>query len=277
VRVLIWHVHGSYTTALVQGPHEYLLPRLPDRGPYGRGRALTWDWPASAIEVTREEAAELDVDVVILQRPEELNGLCEGWLGGRRPGWDVPAIYLEHNAPQGRIADMRHPAADRPELTVVRRPEAFGAGALVLAGVAANVSLSLSWSPGEGPTGLSLVQRGGEALDSGVAASVRSDVWEPLVVVLCGGLLVLLGFLLLVPARAHRLVGLVALVVSLAATAAVLFVVSDVGWRVDGFGPGTWCAVAIPVLGLLGSLKAMLTAPRVTLAPSSTASSDVAA
>ena len=119
MRVLIWHVHGSYTTALVQGPHEYLLPRLPDRGPYGRGRALTWDWPASAIEVTREEAAELDVDVVILQRPEELNGLCEGWLGGRRPGWDVPAIYLEHNAPQGRIADMRHPAADRPELTVV--------------------------------------------------------------------------------------------------------------------------------------------------------------
>jgi glycosyltransferase involved in cell wall biosynthesis len=28
-------------------------------------------------------------------------------------------VYLEHNAPQGRIADMRHPAADRPELTVV--------------------------------------------------------------------------------------------------------------------------------------------------------------
>jgi Glycosyl transferases group 1 len=119
VRVLLWHVHGSYTTALVHGQHEYLLPRVPDRGPYGRGRALTWDWPASAIEVTREEAAAVDVDAVILQRPEELNGLCEGWLGGRRPGRDVPAIYLEHNAPQGRIADMRHPAADRPELTVV--------------------------------------------------------------------------------------------------------------------------------------------------------------
>jgi hypothetical protein len=164
-----------------------------------------------------------------------------------------------------------------PVLTVVRRPEAFGAGALVLAGVAANVSLSLSWAPGEGPTGLSLVQRGAEALDSGVAASVRSDAWEPLVVVLCGGLLVLLGFLLLIPARAHRVVGLVALVVSLAATAAVLFVVSEVGWRIDGFGPGTWCAVAVPVLGLLGSLKAMLTAPRVTLAPSSSAPSHVAA
>jgi len=31
----------------------------------------------------------------------------------------LPAVYLEHNAPQGRIAEMRHVAADRPDLTVV--------------------------------------------------------------------------------------------------------------------------------------------------------------
>jgi glycosyltransferase involved in cell wall biosynthesis len=119
MRVLLWHVHGSYTTALVQGPHEYLLPALPDSGPDGRGRAQTWDWPPSAVEVTPEQAADADIDVVILQRPEELDHLAASWLGGRRPGRDVPAVYLEHNAPQGRITAMRHPAADRPELTVV--------------------------------------------------------------------------------------------------------------------------------------------------------------
>lgn len=119
MRVLLWHVHGSYTTALVQGSHEYLLPSLPERGADGRGRAETWDWPASAVEVTPEEAADTDVDVVVLQRPEELDGLAEAWLGGRTPGRDVPAVYLEHNAPQGRIQEMRHPAADRPDLTVV--------------------------------------------------------------------------------------------------------------------------------------------------------------
>jgi hypothetical protein len=119
MRILLWHVHGSYTTALVQGEHEYFLPSLPDRCPDGRGRALTWDWPEAAVEVTPAEARELDVDAVILQRPEELHGLCKQWLGGRRPGRDIPAIYLEHNAPQGRIADMRHPAADRADLTVV--------------------------------------------------------------------------------------------------------------------------------------------------------------
>jgi hypothetical protein len=118
VRVLLWHVHGSWTTAFVQGPHEYLVPVLPDRGPDGRGRARTWDWPASVRELTPQELAEAEVDVAVLQRPHELEQLAEDWLGGRRPGRDLPAVYVEHNAPQGRIAEMRHPAGDRPDLLV---------------------------------------------------------------------------------------------------------------------------------------------------------------
>jgi hypothetical protein len=118
VNVLLWHVHGSWTTALVQGEHTYLLPVVPDRGPEGRGRAQTWDWPPNAVEVTREDAADADVDVVLLQRPEELDGLAERWLGGRRPGRDLPAVYVEHNAPQGRINEMRHRAADRDGFTI---------------------------------------------------------------------------------------------------------------------------------------------------------------
>ncbi|HYZ70791.1 MAG TPA: hypothetical protein VE528_03945, partial [Thermoleophilaceae bacterium] len=119
MRVLLWHVHGSWTTAFVHGEHEYLVPVLPDRGADGRGRAQTYAWPDAAIEVTPEEAAEAEIDVVVLQRPEELEGLAEHWLGGRRPGRDVPAVYVEHNSPQGRIAEMRHPAADRDDLTLV--------------------------------------------------------------------------------------------------------------------------------------------------------------
>lgn len=117
MRILLWHVHGSWTTALVHGDHEYLVPVLPDRGPDGRGRAQTWDWPASVTELSPDELRDADVDVVLLQRPHELEHLAEDWLG-RRPGRDVPAIYVEHNAPQGRIADMRHPAADRDDVVV---------------------------------------------------------------------------------------------------------------------------------------------------------------
>ena len=119
MKVLLWHVHGSWTTAFVHGEHEYLVPVVPDRGPEGRGRAQTYVWPEAAREVTLEEAADAEVDVVIAQRPEELDGLGERWLGGRKPGRDLPAVYVEHNAPQGRIADMRHLSADRDDLAVV--------------------------------------------------------------------------------------------------------------------------------------------------------------
>jgi glycosyltransferase involved in cell wall biosynthesis len=115
VRVLLWHVHGSWTTALVQGEHEYLLPVEPGRGPDGRGRAQTWDWPPAAVEVSRDEARDAEIDVLLLQRPDELDGLSREWLGDRR----IPTVYVEHNAPQGRIAEMRHPVADRDDVDLV--------------------------------------------------------------------------------------------------------------------------------------------------------------
>ena len=117
MRILLWHVHGSWTTGFVQGGHEYLLPVLPGRGADGRGRARTWEWPESAIEMTPDDLAAADIDAVLIQRPQELE-LTKEWTG-RRPGRDLPAIYVEHNAPQGRIAEMRHPVADREDMTLV--------------------------------------------------------------------------------------------------------------------------------------------------------------
>jgi Glycosyl transferases group 1 len=117
VRVFLWHVHGGYTNSFVRGGHEYLVPVLPDRGPDGLGRSQTFDWPESVVEVTPEEARDAEVDIVILQRPEEL-ALAEKWLG-RKPVRDVPTLYLEHSLPQGRIGEMRHPTADRTDLLLV--------------------------------------------------------------------------------------------------------------------------------------------------------------
>jgi glycosyltransferase involved in cell wall biosynthesis len=117
MRVFAWHVHGSWSTALFQGDHDYVVPVLPDRAADGRGRAQTWDWPDSVVEVAPEDCGDVDVDVLILQRPHELE-LAERWLG-RRPGRDLPTVYVEHNAPQGRIADMRHTVADRDDVDLV--------------------------------------------------------------------------------------------------------------------------------------------------------------
>ncbi|WP_030018875.1 glycosyltransferase [Streptomyces monomycini] len=118
MNILLWHVHGSWTTAFVQGPHTYLVPVTPDRGPDGLGRARTFPWPDSVIEKTPAELRHAPVDLVVLQRPHEAE-LAERWLGGRRPGRDVPAVYLEHNAPDGDVPHTRHPCADRDDLVLV--------------------------------------------------------------------------------------------------------------------------------------------------------------
>ncbi|MEV1154855.1 glycosyltransferase [Micromonospora chokoriensis] len=116
MRILLWHVHGSWTTSFVHGAHRYLVPVTPDRGPYGLGRARTYDWPAAVEEVPPDRLRVEDVDLVILQRPEEFD-LAAAWLG-RRPGRDLPAIYVEHNTPKGDVPGTRHPMADRDDVLI---------------------------------------------------------------------------------------------------------------------------------------------------------------
>ncbi|MDK3257062.1 glycosyltransferase [Blastococcus capsensis] len=121
MKILIWHVHGSWTTSFVQGGHDYLLPVTPDRGPDGLGRARTWDWPASAREVTPGQLRDEQVDVVVLQRARDLE-LVREWLG-REPGRDLPAVFLEHNAPglepgDGPVPHTVHPMADRDDIPI---------------------------------------------------------------------------------------------------------------------------------------------------------------
>jgi len=117
MNILLWHVHGSWTTAFVQGGHNYIVPTTPDRGPYGLGRARTYPWPETVEELPPERLADAEVDLVVLQRPEELE-LAGRWLG-RRPGRDLPAVYVEHNTPKGDVPNTRHPMADRDDLVLV--------------------------------------------------------------------------------------------------------------------------------------------------------------
>ncbi|MFC9973957.1 glycosyltransferase [Spirillospora sp. NPDC127200] len=127
MRVLLWHVHGSWATSFVHGPHTTLIPVTPDRGRDGLGRARTFPWPDRAVEVPHDRLRDEHVDVVVLQRPHELR-LAEEWLG-RRPGRDVPAVYVEHDTPRRTASDVggpeevvpdsRHFLHDRSDIPVV--------------------------------------------------------------------------------------------------------------------------------------------------------------
>ena len=113
--VLLWHVHGSWTESFVQGRHRYLLPVNSARDADGRGLCGR-RWPA-ACEVEADRLAEEPIDLAVLQRPEELQ-LLAAW-SRRRPGVDVPAVYVEHNAPRPSPSESRHPIGDRTDITLV--------------------------------------------------------------------------------------------------------------------------------------------------------------
>jgi hypothetical protein len=113
--LLVWHVHGSWTQSLVAGGHRYVVPVNSAHDADGRGLCGR-TWPR-AQEVPLEQLRDEDIDLVILQRPQELD-LTERWLG-RRPGIDVPAVYVEHNAPRPSPVDSIHPMATRTDIPVV--------------------------------------------------------------------------------------------------------------------------------------------------------------
>jgi len=116
MRILLWHVHGAWADAFVRGAHDYLLPVTVPGDPWGLGRSGR-DWPERAREVPVRDLRTTDVDVVVLQRPREID-LCAEWLG-RRPGRDLPAVFVEHNTPRADVPNSRHVLADRSDIPVV--------------------------------------------------------------------------------------------------------------------------------------------------------------
>jgi hypothetical protein len=173
---------------------------------------------------------------------------------------DVPTGATAASAPAGPEATTP-PYDDRP--VALRRPDAVAALLLLLAGLAALISLPLRWLADDDLDGWDLVGRGfdefGDLGDTGF--------WQPLAVVLGGAALFVLGLLMLLPARTHRFLGVVALAVTALVSAGVLVPLTQAGFDFGEFALGYWFAIAVAVLGLLGSLKALVTRPTMASQP----------
>ena len=115
MRLLIWHVHGSWTTAFVQGRHTYLLPLSADRGPYGRGRARTWDWPA-----VRGRGARSPGSATSRSTPSSCSGRPRRSLTTKLTGRSTgrgPARRLRRAQRPRRERAAHPPSAGRPDRT----------------------------------------------------------------------------------------------------------------------------------------------------------------
>jgi hypothetical protein len=183
----------------------------------------------------------------------------------------VPPVPADRPATGATAYDAPPPGSTAPEYSseppAVRRPDPVAALLLLLAGVAAGISLLLRWLADDDITGLTLVRRGFGAFGDGVGEVLGTGYVQPLTIVLGGGVLFVLGLLVLVPARRHRFLGMLALAVGVAVTVAVLVPLAIAGWDLGAFDVGFWFAIAVAVLGLLGALKALLTGRRAGAAP----------
>ena len=107
LNILIWQIHGSYLNTLVQAPHRFYLPTKPGKPEGYGGRGPTYSWSPHTVEVPAEEVRELDLDLVIYQTRKNYTEDAREILTPEQRA--LPAIYLEHNTPQGRINEMIHP------------------------------------------------------------------------------------------------------------------------------------------------------------------------
>lgn len=116
LRVLIWHIHGSYLNALARVDHDWFLPIKPGKPEGYGGRGPTFDLPGNVYEIPAAEVRDLSYDVVVLQTPRNLHEDLPALLGPRQG--EPALLYLEHNTPRPDAVNTRHPFADHEGLLV---------------------------------------------------------------------------------------------------------------------------------------------------------------
>ncbi len=116
LKILIWHIHGSYLNTLARIDHDWYLPvRSGHPEGYG-GRGPTFDLPDSVYEVPAEQVRDLKLDLIIFQSPKNyFEDQFEILSAEQRR---LPKIYLEHNTPKPHAVDTRHPIDDPNVLLV---------------------------------------------------------------------------------------------------------------------------------------------------------------
>jgi hypothetical protein len=116
LKILMWHIHGSYLNALARIEHDWYLPVKPGKPEGYGGRGATFDLPDYVREVPTERVRDLDLDLVLYQTPKNyFEDAAEILCPAQRRR---PAIYLEHNTPKPSAVDTRHPIDDPSVLLV---------------------------------------------------------------------------------------------------------------------------------------------------------------
>jgi glycosyltransferase involved in cell wall biosynthesis len=116
LKILTWHIHGSYLNTLARIDHDWYLPTKPGRPEGYGGRGPTFELPDYVREVPAEQVRDLKLDLVIYQTPKNyFEDQFEILSAEQRR---LPKIYLEHNTPKPSAVDTCHPVDD-PDVLLV--------------------------------------------------------------------------------------------------------------------------------------------------------------
>jgi hypothetical protein len=111
LRVLTWHVHGSYLYYLSQCDCQFILPVKEGRPEGYGGRAGSYPWGGNVREVEAERVRHEEIDVVVCQSPRNHEVDRHEILSAEQLA--KPCIYLEHDPPREHPTDTRHPVTRR--------------------------------------------------------------------------------------------------------------------------------------------------------------------
>jgi hypothetical protein len=115
LKILLWHVHGSYLNVLGRVDQDWYLPVKPG-SPDGYSGRAGYDLPDFVHDVPADRVGDLDLDLVLFQTPQ--NYLADQYDILRPEQRQLPQIYLEHNTPRPHAVDSRHPVDDPTVLLV---------------------------------------------------------------------------------------------------------------------------------------------------------------
>jgi Glycosyl transferases group 1 len=106
LRILTWHVHGSYLRSLTQAPHEFYLPTKPGK-PEGYGGKLPGiPWGENVHDIPAEAVRTAEFDCIVFQsRRNYLQDQFEILSERQR---QLPRIFLEHDPPREHPTDTQH-------------------------------------------------------------------------------------------------------------------------------------------------------------------------
>lgn len=116
LRVLTWHIHGSYLYYLTQTPCTFYLPKKNSTEEGYGGRTKSFPWGENVIDVPAEKVKDLEFDCILFQSKK--NYLDDQYAILSEKQRALPKIYLEHDPPREVPTDTRH-VVDDPEMLLV--------------------------------------------------------------------------------------------------------------------------------------------------------------